>query len=241
MVEPKIEALLQDELSRKRAKIVVNNRQLRATTEDCFSAIRSANNPPVLFARTGELVRIQVQETGRNTILLANEDIVRHELTRVADFYKAAKGEYYDCLPPSAVVRDILATPPGLWSLPQITRVIEAPTITSGGRVVQNAGYDSETQLFYNPDPTLCVPEIADSPCQDHIDVACALIEVVIGDFPFVNLASRANAIAVLLTIVCRPAIAGPTPLALFDAPAAGTGKSLCHGLPCREPRRSGL
>jgi hypothetical protein len=105
--------------------------------------------------------------------------------------------------------------------------VIEAPTITSGGRVVQNAGYDAEIQLFYDPDPNLCVPEIADSPCQKHIDVACALIDDVIADFPFVDHASRANAIAVLLTIVCRPALAGPIPLALFDAPAAGTGKSL--------------
>src|ERR1019366_2314257 len=46
-------------------------------------------------------------------------------------------------------------------------------------------------------------------------------------DFPFANKASRANAIASMLTPVVRPAIDSPTPLALYDAPQAGTGKTL--------------
>jgi hypothetical protein len=38
---------------------------------------------------------------------------------------------------------------------------------------------------------------------------------------------SKANALALLLTPMLRSAIAGPVPLALIDAPQAGTGKSL--------------
>lgn len=49
----------------------------------------------------------------------------------------------------------------------------------------------------------------------------------IMADFPFVDEASRANAIAAMLTPVCRPAIKGPTPLALFDATTQGTGKTL--------------
>jgi ligand-binding SRPBCC domain-containing protein len=49
----------------------------------------------------------------------------------------------------------------------------------------------------------------------------------IVADFPFVDEASRANAIAAMLTPVCRPAIKGPTPLALFDATTQGTGKTL--------------
>jgi hypothetical protein len=53
------------------------------------------------------------------------------------------------------------------------------------------------------------------------------MIYGIIGDFPFVDMASRANAIGSLITPVCRPAIKGPTPLALYDATTQGTGKTL--------------
>lgn len=46
-------------------------------------------------------------------------------------------------------------------------------------------------------------------------------------DFPFVDDASRANAIAAPLTAVARELIDGPTPMFAIDAPAQGTGKSL--------------
>jgi hypothetical protein len=49
----------------------------------------------------------------------------------------------------------------------------------------------------------------------------------ILADFPFVDGASRANLIASMLTPVCRPAIKGCTPLALYDATNQGTGKTL--------------
>ena len=64
-------------------------------------------------------------------------------------------------------------------------------------------------------------------PTADHIDVAVDMISEVIADFPFVDESSRVNAIASMLTPVCRPAIKGPTPLALYDATTQGTGKTL--------------
>jgi hypothetical protein len=53
------------------------------------------------------------------------------------------------------------------------------------------------------------------------------MISEVLADFPFVGAASHANAIASILTPVCRPAVKGPTPLALYDATTQGTGKTL--------------
>ena len=49
----------------------------------------------------------------------------------------------------------------------------------------------------------------------------------VIQDFPFVDEASRANALAILFSILMRPVIRGHVPLAIVDAPSQGTGKSL--------------
>jgi hypothetical protein len=53
------------------------------------------------------------------------------------------------------------------------------------------------------------------------------LIDEAIGEFPYEGDADRANAFGTLLTTVIRHAIAGKSPLGLFDAPQAGTGKSL--------------
>jgi len=62
---------------------------------------------------------------------------------------------------------------------------------------------------------------------RDHIEVALNLIDQVIGEFPFADQASKANAVAAMLTPIIRPAVDAPTPMGLIDAPEAGTGKSL--------------
>jgi hypothetical protein len=48
-----------------------------------------------------------------------------------------------------------------------------------------------------------------------------------IGEFPFVDDASRANALALFITPEIRHAIVGNVPMGLVDAPQAGSGKSL--------------
>jgi hypothetical protein len=62
---------------------------------------------------------------------------------------------------------------------------------------------------------------------RDDVDVALDVVDSAIGDFPFIDQVSKANALASMLTPIVRPAIEGPTPLALYDAPQAGTGKTL--------------
>src|SRR5207244_9252362 len=47
------------------------------------------------------------------------------------------------------------------------------------------------------------------------------------GEFTYVDEASRANAVGLLLTPVVRLAIQGLVPMACIDAPQAGTGKGL--------------
>src|SRR5262245_56979558 len=64
-------------------------------------------------------------------------------------------------------------------------------------------------------------------PMDDFSNSLLALLEEAMGEFPYVDAASKANALALFLTPILRTAIAGPVPLALIDAPQAGTGKSL--------------
>src|SRR5205807_7134299 len=53
-----------------------------------------------------------------------------------------------------------------------------------------------------------------------------ALLDI-FAEFPFVDEASRANTLGLLLTPLLRPAIPGEVPLALLDKPKRGTGASL--------------
>jgi putative DNA primase/helicase len=57
--------------------------------------------------------------------------------------------------------------------------------------------------------------------------MALALIWDCFDEFPYVDEASKANMLALLLTPLVRPMINGAIPLALIDKPAAGTGASL--------------
>ena len=71
------------------------------------------------------------------------------------------------------------------------------------------------------------MPAVPDNPSQKQLETAVALIQEPIIDFPFDSEASRANALAVMMTPIYRPMIAGPVPLCLIDKPQPGTGAGL--------------
>jgi hypothetical protein len=125
------------------------------------------------------------------------------------------------------VVKDILAIPPIEWPFPPLQGIIESPALREDGILITSPGYDAASRLYYAPDPALILPAICEQPTTKQIGMSIEAILDIIGDFPFVDGASRANAIAAMLTPICRPAIKGPIPLALFDATSQGTGKTL--------------
>ncbi len=212
---------------RRLPNIQATDRQLRDISREALAALRLFNDPPSLFARTGKVACVTEEEFGRHVISEVSDRILRNRLTRSADFYEVGLDGIRNCAPPMDVVRDILATPPIEWLFPPLQGIIESPALREDGTLITLPGYDGASRLFYAPDPALVLPDIPAQPTTDHIEVAIEMVLDIIADFPFVDGASRANAIASMLTPVCRPAIKGPTPLALFDATTQGTGKTL--------------
>jgi hypothetical protein len=208
-------------------QIQTTDRQLRAVTRETLDALNRANNPPVLFAHAGRAVRVAQDETGRWVIMEAREGVLRNLMTKAADFYEVRQQRIRSCAPPRDVVQDILATPPAEWGFPAIQGIITSPALREDGMVIQIPGYDPASRLYYAPDRNLILPELAKNPTTDHQQIALEMIFDILTDFPFVDEASRANAVAAMLTPICRPAIRGSTPLALFDATTQGTGKTL--------------
>lgn len=207
-------------------EIVVSQRQLRDMTDEALDALYRANTPERIFRRSGVLTRISLDEKGRPFTEALSESAFRGYLTRTCDFVRmTAKGEKVAVPPPLDVVRDCLSL--GHWRFPPLLGITEAPVIRPDGTVISEAGYDSATSLYYFPSPHLSVPRVPDRPTDGDVEAARELALEPLNNFPFDGAASRANAIATMLTPILRPMIDGPVPLAIIDKPQAGTGASL--------------
>lgn len=215
--------------SLRRPRIVQTNAHLRDLTAECIAALQAANNPPTVFVRCGELVRVAVDEHGRPRVEPFDRASLRGRLCEIADYYTLRKsGDDWDEIvadPKIALVENIMTR--GTWDLPPLSGVTRAPILRSDGSICTSPGYDPETRLYYYPQPGMRLGEIPANPDVHDVDAAIDQLSEIIADFPFADDASRANALALLLTLLMRPVIAGHVPLAIVDAPVQGTGKSL--------------
>jgi hypothetical protein len=210
-----------------RPRIVTNRGQLRDMTEQAVSAVLAYNRQPRLFCHGG--VAVRVEDGGEAPVRDLRHDDYLDILSSAAD-WKAARGSrsgsrLEDVPPPPAVVA---TTRSRLTArLPELRGVVHAPVLTPGGGLLLEPGYDAASGLWHAAGG-LEVPAVPDRPGEHDIAGARALLlDDLLGDFPFVDEASRAHALAALLLPFVRPLIDGPTPLHLIDAPAEGTGKGL--------------
>jgi hypothetical protein len=205
--------------------IPTSGRALRDVTTDALRALVAANDPPVLFARFGGLARVRPDERGRPLVERVTDSLLRHRLERVAQFTRSTPRGDAPAPPPLDVVQDLIAL--GSWPLPALEAVVEVPVLRPDGTVFRTRGYDPATRLVYLPASEIAVPAISDAPTSAERDAARDLLLDLIAEFPFADCASRSNMLALLLTPVLRPAIAGQVPLALVDKPKRGTGATL--------------
>jgi hypothetical protein len=70
------------------------------------------------------------------------------------------------------------------------------------------------------------MPSVPDNPTHDDVVRAVTILVDVLCDFPVLDQASRTNTLALMQTPIIRPHV-DLAPLALIDAPQAGTGKGL--------------
>ncbi|MDD3582305.1 MAG: hypothetical protein PHW74_14975, partial [Desulfobacca sp.] len=210
-----------------RPAIQVNNRQLLEITTDALAALRTANQTPRIFVRNSQLVWIARSEQGVPQINPLGENELRNLLGSAADWVSQnIIGQLTPTLTPIAIVRSVMGL--GEWSFPPLRGLTSVPVLRPDGTILSTPGYDPATQLYFTPLPGAVLPSVPTDPSQDQAkEAARYLLDDLLVDFPFVDQPSRANALAAMVTPVLRPAIAGSVPLALVNAPKAGTGKSL--------------
>lgn len=210
-------------------EIVVSNRQLRDITAEAIAAMEAGNNPESLFIRAGSMVRLRSSETEEGIVTIidaANPEIVRCRMSQTANYIKLTRnGDPMSVPPPNDNAKDVLAL--GDWPFPPLDAIVATPVVRSDGSILTDPGYDRATRLYFRPEDSFSLPDIPEAITPDDINAAREVIHDVIADFPFESTADYANAIAMMLSPVCRAAIQGCIPLAVVNAPQPGTGKGL--------------
>jgi len=213
--------------------VVVTGQQPRHVSAEAKRVLEESNAPePWLFLRAGRLARTAEVGTDRLTIADVDEAMLRHQLVERTNTVRRTPEGDKDQDPPRSLITDLHVRPD--WQLPPLDAIVETPIIRPDGSVRTAPGYDRQSAAIYHPAPGLNVPDVPASPTPDQTAAALALLDDAIRDFPFAGPSARAAALALLLTPILRSAIPGPVPLALINAPSAGTGKSLLTNVVAR-------
>jgi hypothetical protein len=183
-----------------------------------------AQAPHRVFSRGGRLVRVGMGG-GRAWIEeLDDGGLAGLLVERVRFVQLTSRGHPRIVEPPRWLVRTLLSAPPPIF--PELRGVVHHPIVRPDGSICMQAGYDPETRFWCHLG-TLDIPPVPHRPTNDDLTQARDVLDDLCCDFPFVDDASRANAIALLLTPIVRTAFEGPTPLFLLDKPSPGTGATL--------------
>ncbi|MFD1150464.1 hypothetical protein [Saccharothrix hoggarensis] len=109
--------------------------------------------------------------------------------------------------------------------------VVGSPVLRPDGTLIQTAGYDPATGLYYAP--TAPMPPVPTHPTtQEVADAKTFLLDRLLCDFPFVAPADRANHLALLLAPILRPYLGCLTPFGLISATTQSSGKTLLAEIP---------
>jgi hypothetical protein len=168
-----------------------------------------------LFSRGGELV-----EPNGSDLRVVTANKLRTILhNKLALQWHAAPSRSDE--PPQRLIQAILER--AGEEMPAVSRVSTVPAMFQDG--IQDAhGLDEGTGVYFaisNDDA------IAYENFLEVDEARKLLLEDLLGDFPFVSSADRANALAAMLVPFVRDVIDGPTPLHLIEKPTSRTGATL--------------
>lgn len=207
---------------------------LETKTRDIVTWLHENNTPPCIFVRGRELVRVvqvgkkdqdrkqamieEMDAKGLRAFLNERLRFVRRE----TDEDGTTKDKLTDL--PLSVADNLLAR--SSWPFPALEEIIRNPTLGRDGRIILSDGYRPDMQAWV--DLGGLKVDVPACPTEAEVQEAKHLIlDELLGEFPFADLASRANTVALGLLMFVRHIIDGCTPQHLVSAPVRGSGKSL--------------
>lgn len=189
---------------------------------------------PETYVRDGKLVHVEKVSGVRaantfNTSTYQAKDITASVMRRLVATYtttrKLTKAGYDSPLPTVSLCDAVISEP--VWeTLSTLHSLVDAPFVREDGTICQGQGYDAQTGMWLGlPEGYIPVPE---HPTPAEVAAARGMVfGQVLGDFPFVSPADKANAVAFLVAPMIRNIIKCPVPLCIVNAHAPGSGKTL--------------
>lgn len=217
------------------AVVVMSGGRLSEIVDHAEAALLSGSASPI-YQRGGVLTRAVKldapvgdyhdvrRERGATVLVPVNETWLTEQMGRVLRWLKInAKDERVPADPAPLYARTLLAR--GQWTFSVLRGVLNAPTLARDGRIIEVPGFDAASGLLLDF-PAGSFPEVPPSPSREDAYLALARLSHPLRGFPFVDPAAKAVALSALLTALVRASMR-TCPLHGFDAPAAGTGKSM--------------
>jgi len=187
-----------------------------------------------IYQRGGMLTRIVRQtpigtenirrEANCTVCAPVTENWLLEQMGRTAEWLRpVTKKEPTRIDPPAIYARTLMERRE--WKFPTIRAIVKAPTLAHDGRILQRPGFDEASGLYLDI-PSNYFPPVAEHPTIDDALAAARYLEQPLRGFPFVSDAAKSVALAAILTALIRGSLQ-TSPLHAYDAPTAGTGKSL--------------
>lgn len=213
--------------------VVVNDRPFEELRDEIVTLMGEAQaESPSVFMRGGGMVMLTADERDNPIIREITLPSLRNFAADSVAFVQRRfnkEGEVWDVpsMPFRDVLESILSLPYDRLPFKPLRGITEVPIIHEDGSIRFEQGYDETSQLYFKSNLPLDTLSVPDDPSMEQVQAAVAVLEELFCDFPFVDKASRTNALAFLITGVIRKSIKGPTPMAVIDATGPAQGKSL--------------
>lgn len=208
---------------------ILLGRQLNEETLDCLDALHKANlrGTPRLFVRNGKLCQIVKDEHNCASIDILDEDTMIAYLAEEADFVRSNQQQHtHTSLYPTPRLAKQIFKKWKQWKFPPLVGLTDIPILRPDGTILDKAGYDQATGLYYEPASELHIPPLPLHPTrQDALRARDNAFDF-LSQFPYAGQADRANACALFLSSVLSEFF-DLSPMAYIDAATLGSGKSL--------------
>lgn len=213
-----------------RTSVIITHRDPYTMIRLCWRAVLNLKQHRI-YRQGTRLVFLQDEPDGSISIQPLTVDHVRGMLFRAVRFVKLRPAKRFEITagpyveipadsPPKHVPEDMLAYPHS--GLPELAHIQYGPLATPAGKVVFQHGYHADVRSYIHRPGDPGVPPFT-------VDQAVRFLGDWLSDFPFRTSADFANSVAFFLLPTVRHLIDGPTPFHYFDAPTAGTGKSILN------------
>lgn len=206
-----------------RRNIVQGNDQLREVANLVASALAKRNQQSETLYRNHNTL-VQIYQAGNETLSRhMNSDLFLTELANHLNWYTP---RLKHDVPSERLIR-LLLNDVRLTDFRNLKSISPWPMIDKQGQLLASNGYHPGAERIITVPPSYRL-DVPAQPSSEDLRWAIDLLQNdLLGDFPFSDQASRANAVGAMLQLFCCEIIQPPYPLHFIQAPVAGTGKSL--------------